>query len=143
MRTKLFTFVVALFLANLCSGQLHFGAGTQLQFDGTVFGVQGKLFYEYDNTWRGAGTFTFHFDNVANYSIDADVHYKLLDVGDGFNLAPIAGLTLINYDGGSELGLNLGAFIDLDLDGKHVYIEPKIMFVNGGSGLAISAGIFF
>jgi len=144
MRTNVITLFFAIFISGSCFGQFHFGAGAQFQFEGTIFGLQGKAFYEYDNTWRGSGTFTIHLDEFANFSIDLDAHYKLLDVGENFNLAPLGGLTIANYEiVGTEIGLNLGAFIDLDFSGKHVYIEPKFIFINGGSGLVVSGGIFF
>lgn len=144
MNNNLIKVIVLCFFSTAAFSQFHFGAGAQLQFDGSIFGIQGKAFYEYDDAWRGSGTFTFHLDDVANYSIDLDAQYKLLDISDNFNLAPLAGLSILNFDFiGTELGLNLGAFLDFDLDGKHVYAEPKILFVNGGNTLVVSAGLFF
>lgn len=123
--------------------QFHFGAGAQLIFDSTIFGVQGKAFYEHDETWRGSGTFTLHLENGINWTIDLDAHYLLLDIGDGFNLAPLAGISITDFDlSGTDIGINIGAFIDLSFENRHVYIEPKIV-LSGVESLAVSAGVFF
>ncbi len=142
MKNNLFKVILLCFFGTTAFSQLHFGAGGQLIFDSTVFGVQGKLFYEYDDTWRAAGTFTLHLDNAFDFSVDLDAHYKLIDIGDNFNLAPVVGLSIIDGNGGTTLGLNVGAFFDFDLDGKHVYAEPKFIF-RDGSAIAVSGGIFF
>lgn len=128
------------------NAQIHYGAGVQYNFDYEALGVQGKLFYEHDATWRGVGSFTLHLKEFYNWTIDLDAHYLLLKVSDNFNLAPFAGLNLINVsaggNGSTEIGVNLGAFFDFNFDGKHVYAEPKLIF-NDGSALAVSAGLFF
>ncbi len=124
--------------------QFNFGAGAQLIFDGSVFGVQGKALYEVDETWRGAGTFTLHLETGVNWSIDLDAQYKLLEVSDNFDLAPFAGLSITDFDFiGSEIGINIGAFIDfVPSDSYHIYIEPKIN-IGGYESLAVSGGILF
>jgi len=124
--------------------QFHYGAGAQLIFDSTIFGVQGKAFYEYDETWRGSGTFTLHLEDGINWTVDLDAHYLLFNIGDGFNFAPIAGISITNFDGaaGTDIGINLGAFFDLNFQERHVYIEPKLV-LEGVKSVAVSAGVFF
>jgi len=122
--------------------QLYYGAGAQFNVDASALGIQGKLFYEYDETYRGSGTFTLHFDQVLNWTIDLDGHYKLFEISDSFNFAPLGGLAIIDFNGGTRVGLNLGAFFDFDFDERHVYLEPKLTF-RDGSAFIISGGVFF
>lgn len=146
MKNNLFKVIIFCFFSTTAFSQFHFGAGVQL-FDFDAFGIQGKAFYEYDNTWRGVGSFTLYLDEFADFSIDLDAQYKLLDVSDNFNLAPLAGITILRASAfgfsDTSVGINLGAFLDFDLDGKHLYGEPKFVIVDGNSGLVLSAGIFF
>ena len=141
------TLITLFFLISFITtgiSQFNFGAGAQLVFDGGVFGLQGKALYEINDTWRSAGTFTFHLDNFYNWTIDLDAQYKLLEVSDNFDLAPIAGLSIVNADIiDTEIGINLGAFIDfVPSDSYHIYVEPKLV-VGNLSSLVISGGILF
>jgi len=146
MKNNLFKVLLFCLMSSGAFGQFHFGAGVQL-FDFDALGIQGKAFYEYDDTWRGVGSFTFYLDEFADFAIDLDAQYKLLDVSDNFNIAPLAGLTFFRASAfgvsDTSVGLNLGAFLDFDLDGKHLYGEPKFVILDGNSGLVLSAGIFF
>jgi hypothetical protein len=129
-------------------GQLNFGAGAQLTLDnGAALGVQGKALYEIDETWRGAGSFTFYLADVLDFAIDLDAQYKLIKVSDKFDLAPLAGLNIASGSAGNvdftDLGINLGAFLDfVPNDSYHIYIEPKIV-LGGLESLVISGGILF
>jgi hypothetical protein len=122
--------------------QFNFGAGVTL-LDLDVIGIQGKAMYEINDTWRGAGAFSIYLSNGPDYSIDLDAQYKLLEVSDNFNLAPIGGINILGGNGGTNIGLNLGAFIDFVPDNSyHIYIEPKFVF-NDGTFLTVSGGILF
>jgi len=140
-------YLVAIFFWSFISigtAQFHIGAGTQFMFEGTVLGLQAKAFYESDETWRGAGTFTIHLDKGVNWSVDLDGHYMLIDIADSYNIAPMAGINLINVGqdaSSTDIGLNIGAFVDLNFDGKKVYVEPK--YIIGRSTLVISGGLYF
>lgn len=123
-------------------GQLYYGGGVQYNVDASAPGLQGKLFFEIDDTWRGSGTFTLHFDNTLNWTIDLDGHYKLLDVTDRFNISPLAGLAIVDLNSGTSIGFNLGAFIDVVFGEKHVYFEPKFT-IRSGTALVLSGGVFF
>jgi len=128
--------------------QFSFGAGAQLILDGGVFGIQGKALYEVDETWRGAGTFTIHLETGVDWTIDLDAQYKLLQVSDNFDLAPVAGLSftkfgLAGFGSTTEVGLNLGAFIDfVPSDSYHIYVEPKLN-IGGYESFSIAGGILF
>ena len=74
-------------------GQFVFGAGVQL-WDFDEFGVQGKAIYGLNETLDIGGAFTYYFSDFFDFSIDANVQYKGLDVSDDFKLQPLAGLPL-------------------------------------------------
>ena len=142
MKRLLLSILITLSIGSAYS-QFNFGAGTQLIFDGTVLGVQGKALYEWDDSWRGAGSFTFHLKEGINWTIDLDGQYKLLKISDNFDLAPLGGISFTNFDGGSQIGINLGAFIDfVPNDSYHIYVEPKIN-ISGYESFAVAGGILF
>ena len=85
--------------ATMGTSQFHFAAGAQLVLDSpSAFGVQGKALYDVNESWRGSGTFTLYLDDFYSYGIDLDVHYTGLEIGDGFTLAPVAGLNITSID---------------------------------------------
>ena len=136
--------LICLFVAGAFSlqAQFHYGAGTQYNIDASALGFQGKLFYEYDEAYRGSGTFTYHLDNALNWSIDLDGHYKLFQIFQNLNFAPMAGLAIISFTGDTQLGLNVGAFLDKEINDRFYYLEPKLTF-NNGSAFIVSVGTFF
>jgi len=144
MRKILFTFAFVVSFTTIGMSQFHFGAGAQIIFDGTVFGVQGKALYEVDETWRGVGTFTLHLDDFANWTVDLDAQYKLLEISENFNFAPVGGISITDFDIiGSEIGINLGAFFDFVPDDSYrIYVEPKIN-IGGYESFTLSGGILF
>lgn len=147
MKKILFTFVLLVSLSTIGFSQFSFGAGAQLIFDGSAFGIQGKALYEVDETWRGAGTFTIHLEDGLDWTIDLDAQYKLIEVSENFDLAPLAGLSITRFGilgfSDTEIGINLGAFIDfVPSDSFHIYVEPKLN-IGGYESFALSAGILF
>ena len=142
MKTVLLSVFFIFCITGTAHSQLHFGLGPQIILDNTILGAQARVFFEHDNTWRGSGAFTYHLDNVFNWSIDFDAHYKLLDLGDSVNLAPIGGLAIIDGNGGTKIGVNIGAFLEIDIAERNGYIEPKFIF-RDGTAIAVSTGIFF
>ncbi len=143
VKNLLLSFAFIITFTTFGQAQFNFGAGAQLIFDGSVFGVQGKALYEWDETWRGAGTFTVHLKEGLDWTIDLDGQYKLLKVSDNFDLAPLAGLGILKGSSTTDIGLNLGAFIDfVPSDSYHIYIEPKIV-LGGADAFTISGGILF
>lgn len=142
MKKILITFILFVSLTTIGFSQFNFGAGAQMIFDNSIFGVQGKALYEVDEMWRGSGTFTIHLTDGADWTIDLDAQYKLLEVSSNFNLAPFAGLSVFNgLD--TNIGINLGAFIDfVPSDSYHIYIEPKIV-LDAADAFVLSAGILF
>ena len=149
MKQLLFTLLLVGTFSSISWGQTwNFGAGAQLILDGGVFGVQGKALREIDDTWRAAGSFTLHFEEFFDWSIDLDAQYKLLEVSDNFDLAPFGGLSIQKYGilgfaSETKIGINLGAFIDfVPSDSYHIYVEPKLI-LGGYDGIVVAGGILF
>jgi len=149
MKKLFYTVVFSCLMSIGAFAQFSFGSGATLILDGSSFGVQGKAIYNVDETWSGAGTFSYIFEsNVTAYSIDLDAHYKLLDVSEDFSLTPIAGLNIARVSvagfSNTDVGLNLGAMFGLTLGeaGTNIYIEPKIV-IGGWESLVISGGVLF
>jgi len=126
-----------------CFSQFNIGAGTQVILDGTVIGFQGKALLDCSDRWRAATTFTYHLKSGINWTIDGDAHYKLLQISDNFDLSPFAGLSVTSFSVETEIGINVGAFIDfVPADSYHIYIEPKFN-VGGYKSFVVSGGILF
>jgi len=66
----------------------------------------------------------------------------LLNISDNFNLAPFGGLNYVSAASDNDIGLNLGAFIDLNFQERHIYLEPKII-LGDANALVVSAGVYF
>lgn len=142
MLNSVFTFLLFASFITTSIAQFNFGAGANL-LDLDVLGVQGKALFEIDDTWRAAGAFTIYLSDGPDCGIDLDAQYKLLKVSDNFDLAPIGGLNILSITGETDIGLNLGAFIDfVPSDSYHIYIEPKFIF-NSATFLTVSGGILF
>ena len=148
MKRIVITFAFFISFITVGMSQLNYGAGAQFIFDGSAFGIQGRVLNEFSETWRGSGAFTLYLGDGPNWSIDIDAQYKLLEVSENFDLAPLAGLNLTSFPtvfgiGGTEIGINLGVFIDfVPSDSFHIYIEPKIN-IGGYESFAVSGGILF
>ena len=147
MKKYLQAVVLVFLFASTGMSQFNFGAGAQILFDGSVFGIQGKALYTVDESWRGAGSFTIHLKELVDWSIDVDVHYTALEISENFNLAPFAGLGMTRFGilglSSTEIGINLGAFFELAAsESIDVYIEPKLN-VGGYESFGISGGILF
>lgn len=148
MRKLIVTCVFMLAFAASSSAQFKFGAGAQL-FDGS-FGLQGKANNAFTEDFSGQVSFTYYLESgITLWALDADVHYYGFELGDleSFKLAPFAGLNFLNASVGgfsdSNIGLNVGINGSLPLDGGlEIYIEPKLV-IAGGSGFAISGGVYF
>lgn len=129
----------------------RFGAGGQLIFDGSVFGLQGKALYNVNESIDAAATVTIHLEEFVDWTVDLDAHYLLLELGNEIGFKPFAGLSITRFSfsilgvntADTDIGLNLGAFFDVLKTGDYqIYIEPKLI-IGGAESLAVSAGILF
>jgi hypothetical protein len=141
---KLILSLSFIFCCTIASfSQINAGIGSTLIFDGSTFGLQAKGIINIESQWRIAGAFNYYLDSVVDFSVDADVQYELLTIGDNFNIFPLAGLNILNAIK-TDIGINLGLFMDYRVGKKnlHIYTEPKIL-INDGSSFVLSAGFMF
>jgi len=111
---NLFFVALGLFMfLSTSDAQVRFGAGAQLMFDGSIFGVQGKALYQVNESIDAAGTFTLHLENGFDWSIDLDAQYLLLDVANEIGFKPFAGINILRGAFDTDIGLNIGAFFDV------------------------------
>lgn len=149
MKRYTLTLFTLLVLTTISFGQLKFGAGVSL-LDVEFFGVQGKALMDLEEATGqpldGAATFTYYFNEVIDWSIDLDAHYRLLTFGEDIALAPLAGLQIARAGfagiGSTDIGLNLGANFTIPLESFTLYAQPKLIF-GGFDSFTIAAGILF
>lgn len=129
---------------SVSHAQLNFGAGAQLIFDGSVFGVQGKVLYKnLTDQIDLSGSFTLYLEDGIDWAIDVDAQYQLTETDAGIRLYPFAGVNILKSFANTDIGINLGFGGRMKLtDSLDLYVEPKII-LNNGSSLAVTAGVFF
>lgn len=144
MMKNLFLVLVGLFMfSSVANAQFRYGAGAQLMFDESVFGIQGKAIYSASESIEAAGTFTLHLEDFVDWTIDLDAHYLLLEFANDIGFKPFAGLSILKSAGNTDTGLNIGAFFDLLRSGDYqFYVEPKFRLGDYDS-LVVSGGILF
>jgi hypothetical protein len=135
-------------------GAFRFGAGVQLFDISEAVGLQGKAVYGLNETLDIGGAFTYWLEDFIQFSIDANVQYKGLDVSDSFKLQPLAGLTYLKTEsidigggfgtiGGSTTSLHIGASFRFVLEGGMTIYADPILILDDGSPINISGGILF
>lgn len=139
----LFTFVIAFSFSS--QAQIDFGVGATYRaangFD--QFGLQAKGYIGVTEAYEVSPTFSLWLGNGADWSIDTDLHYKLLEIGESFNFNPFAGLSFTNGGGETNVAINLGLAFKLDLSsGAEIYIEPKFVVIDNNS-FVVSGGYLF
>lgn len=145
---KLLLLFVGLFLFTATmDAQFRFGAGAQLMFEGSTFGLQGKALYNINETIDAAGTFTFHLEDGIDWTLDLDAHYLLLEIGQDIGFKPFAGLSILRWGAfgfsDTDIGINVGAFFDVLRSGDmQFYVEPKYR-IGDFDSLVISGGVLF
>ncbi len=135
--------------------QFKFGAGANMIFDGSFFGVGARAHNTFTEDFAGQASFHYYFESgFTVWTLDLDVHYSGFELGDveSFSLTPFAGINIFNVSADTGLGFGVSASstnLNLGLNGTmplteslDLYIEPKIIIGNGGS-FAIAAGVYF
>ena len=144
MKKSIFITLSFLFITLSSQAQFTFGAGASyITSSNTDFiGVQAKAYYGVNETWDVSPAFTYWVGDGLDWSIDADLHYKLLTIGESFDFNPFGGLTFLN-GGSTELALNIGGSFKFALDsGSVIYVEPKFIIIDNDS-FVVSAGYLF
>lgn len=155
------TLVIALaFFANTDAfaqeGQFKGGVGLAFATQDVGIGAQAGVTYGFTDEIAAAANFTMYFpDGFDWWDINVNGHYNFLNE-DGTNVYALAGLNYANlsfpsvqtqfgsFGGGStsEIGLNLGAGAEFDIDFAYLYTELKYVIGNADK-LDVAAGLRF
>ncbi len=142
MKKLLFTLILFAGMQTLSTAQFTVGAGAAYYFPGSSFGFQAKGLLGVSEKLDLSPSVGIFLGDHTPFVIDADIHYELLEIGEGFRVLPLAGLNFISVAGTTDLGINLGVSFRFDVSENTVYIEPKLTIISLG-GMALSAGVLF
>lgn len=152
MKNSILTLAFFVFCCTSAYPQFSFGAGASLFIEApSSIGLQGKAFYEVNETWVGSATFTYYIEKYTFFTADLDAHYSEFPIGEGIVLSPLAGLniTRVNVElgrgqevGGTDLGINIGAMFRVPAGDLLLYGEPKIV-LGDAAAFMINAGVLF
>lgn len=143
--------------------QVKIGAGLAYGTGINNIGITAKGHYQVNEVWEGAASFTFFLTGEDAPGIDlnvwefnADAHY-IVSSNDKFTFYPLAGLSIagvtVDFNTGfpgldgkstnTELGINLGAGIELGISNA-ISGVAEVKYVAGGfDQLVLNAGILF
>jgi len=142
MKRLLLVFTLVLSFSTLGSSQFTIGGGASYVFPGSDFGFQTKALLGLSEEIDLSPSVGIFLGEGTPFVVDVDVHYALLEIGDDFRFMPFAGLNYINTSGNSDLGLNIGGSLRMDINENTLYLEPKLTLLTY-AGMALSAGMFF
>jgi|SRR5690606_18212407 len=119
---------------------IHFGGGFVYNTDSLMraMGIQAKLSGSISDRFVLHGAGTYYFRKETYYAIDADLHYRFINLNDIFTINPFAGINLTRTTK-TNTSLNLGLSFMLFRDNYHFYFEPK--FIVDDSQFLMSLGI--
>ena len=151
MKRIIFSFFIIVACFSNAKAQFYFGAGTSYINDGSSFGLGVNTLFEVaDDRFLGSINGHYYLSGDINWDINLDAHYQFLEIGNDTYLNPFVGLNIRGEDevGGDTdigLGINLGLFLHTPVsDELRLYIEAKYsLVINGKTGLALAAGVFF
>jgi len=115
------------------------GIGGGLTFADDL-GVSARFEFNATETIELAPSFTYLFATGNPWILAVDGHYDL-SIGDSFDFYPIGGLHLLGGVADTQIGIDLGAGINLDLtDSMRLYVEANYLAI-GLEDLTYSAGV--
>ena len=131
--------------------QLSAGGGVSFPFDLGELGLLGRATYDFDDTWRGAGTFTYYLDGIEGlsfWSIDFDANYN---IGGSESVAPylLAGISVFNAGvdlgpfgsaSASDVGVSLGGGALFPVSSFNIFGEGRLR-IAGGTDIVLTGGI--
>jgi hypothetical protein len=129
------------FQTSTVQAQIKFGAGAGLISDGSTVLLQSRLEIG-PRSFKMVGAFNFILENGADWAIDIDGHYKVLDISDEIYLDVFPGINLFKANNDTEIGLNLGGSLRILTNANVIYIEPKYN-VGTYDSFVITGGFIF
>ncbi len=114
------------------------GAGFVFNEGNTAFGPQLRIQYNVNEHFNFAGSYTHYLTKDSGYAFDADLRYKLFQIGE-VRVNPLAGLGYRKFGG---IALNLGFVTEIPQNSFIIYIEPKFV-IDETAIFALTGGILF
>lgn len=145
MKKIFFACSLAIFCTTFCQAQFQYGGGVTLKLDDSEFGLNGRASFHVNEQYKGILGATYFFGNGAGSGLvlDADVHYKLVELAESVRFHPFAGLSFVTGGNSTDIGINIGAHFDVKVnDGLDIFLEPKLA-ISGLSSLVFTAGTMF
>lgn len=140
--TRTIILIILLFTGFKMNAQdgIHFGGGFMYNTDSLMraMGIQAKLSGSISDRFVLHGAGTYFFRKETYYSIDADLHYRFINLNEVFTINPFAGINLTRTTK-TNTSLNVGLSLMLFRDNYHFYFEPK--FIVDDSQFLMSLGI--
>lgn len=154
MKKMILTMCLTCAIAGVSFSQFHVGVGGAF-LDFEAVGVQGKIMMDLEDLINkpidGAATFTYYFrQDMTEWAIDFDAHYRFITIGDDIDIAPISGLQIARSsipfgtlnNASTDYGINIGGHINVPLSSFSIYAQPKVT-IGGLGGFVLSAGVMF
>ena len=139
--SKVIIVIFSLFMLSPFIGkaQIYFGGGLAYNANNAqnALGAMAKVGVGISEDFDINGNATYYFRKNTPWSLDFDLHYKLLNLGEKFLIRPFAGINVT----GSNTSFALGTSLKVPTDGLTFYLEPRYIF--DGKQWVISAGIIF
>jgi len=126
---------------NNSNAQINFGVGGGLITKGSTALLQGRLEIG-PQSFKMVGAFNFVLEDGADWAIDIDGHYKVLDISDDIYLDVFPGINLFKTNNDTDIGLNLGGSLRILTNANVIYIEPKYNIATYDS-FVITGGFIF
>lgn len=137
----LFILVFSYFLGNAQEG-VNIGGGLAYNTSSAMqaLGIQGKVAFGISEKLIANGAYTYYFRKGTYYALDADIHYRLINIRDAFYLNPFAGINLTRTTF-TNTSLNLGLSMIIPSEYISYYFESK--YIVDDSQLVLAFGFLF
>jgi len=142
--------VLAVGFTTQLQAQFSLGAGLGYGFDIEEAALNIRANYAFTEEWRAAPDFLYYFDGeegISIYEINLNGHYVYVD-DDGFRSYALGGLNILaisieDFDGDSEVGLNLGNGVEYDFTDSIAGFAELRFAIQDESQLVLSLGAMF
>ena len=171
MKKYILSLIVGLSFCLSANAQIQFGVGASLVTDYNQPGIHGLVSFDIGEKYALFTDLGFHlpvnpFDgsSVSLFSLDFDLHYKVVSIGEEGRLDGLAGIQLSqhNFSESSATedkfypGITIGAYVTYPISNRDVFVEVKSVlggisqnydnttgFVGDQVVLIVTAGVFF
>lgn len=143
--------LISLGISETASAQWSAGGGLVYGTEVSEIGLQLNGVYEIDEEWRGSADFIYYFvsGNLSISEFNINAHYVFHDE-DELTAYGIGGINYLrvssSFQGfsasGSEIGLNIGAGLEYDLEFANLFAEAKFA-ISSFDQLVIASGLRF